>query len=106
MKTAVFAMVALSLACASSGRRTTHTVLPPRDRGCEVEVATESPSRAVQGLGDVTARCTDEMANDPAGCRRVLQDQVCALGGDVLWGVTSDRSDDGLRMRAYAGRYR
>ena len=110
MNTRWIAAVTVCLGCATSGRATgTHprVVADARPAGCEVEVLRDaSPTRPVQSLGDVNVRCTGDAMGDVPGCTRALQDQVCALGGGVLWGVTSSQTDEALVMRGYAGRSR
>jgi hypothetical protein len=98
-------IVLVSLGCSSAQtRRPRADALPA---GCSVEVlANTAPTRPVQGLGDVTVRCTGDAIRDDAWCLRALQDQACALGAVVIWGVTTTQNDDARVMRAYAGRYR
>jgi hypothetical protein len=104
MKVALW-MVMVSLGCSSTQtRRPRADALPA---GCPVEVLSNTvPTRPVQGLGDVTMRCTGDAIRDEAWCLRALQDQACALGAGVIWGVTATQNDDARVMRAYAGRYR
>ncbi len=59
---------------------------PPRAEGCDVEVFHEdAPSKPVDNIGAVNASCTDQVGSDE--CLRTLKDQVCKMGGDVVWGV-------------------
>jgi hypothetical protein len=53
--------------------------------GCAVEVFEEAPSGATENLGTVRARCSDDVSDTE--CLRQLQDAVCAMGGNVVWGV-------------------
>ncbi len=95
----------LLVACASGPSRP--RVAGALPAGCPVEVLREgAPTRPVQSLGEVTARCTGDAMTDAPGCTRALQDQACALGATIVWGVTSSQTDDALVMRAFAGRAR
>lgn len=79
--------VALLVACgggAGGGGRAAD--FPPRPRNCPVEVLESSPASPTQNIGTAVARCTADI--DDAACMRQLQDEVCALGGDVVWGVS------------------
>jgi hypothetical protein len=57
----------------------------PRDRGCAVQVFTDAPTGRTENIGPVTALCSEDDSREV--CVRELQDQVCSLGGDVLWQV-------------------
>lgn len=37
---------------------------------------------------------------------RMLQDQACQLGAEVIWDLGSSEIEDGRQMRAVAGVYR
>jgi len=101
---AVVVAAALAASCATGPTRAVRPDALPA--GCPVEVLREGPTRPVQGVGDVTARCTGDAMGDVPGCTRALQDQACALGATLVWGVSSSQTDEALVMRAYAGRYR
>jgi hypothetical protein len=73
----------LPLACGGGGA---DPKFPPRPAGCAVEVVASSPAFPTQNIGVAVARCSADIDN--AACLRQLQDEVCALGGDVVWGVT------------------
>lgn len=98
------AAAALSAGCAGAPARPAHPGARPA--GCPVEVLGEAPGRPIDALGDVTSRCTGDAMGDVPGCTRALQDQACALGATVVWGVSSSTTDEALVMRAFAGRYR
>ena len=102
---AVFVVLCASLGCASSTARTrTADALPP---GCPVEVLRDgTPTRPVRSLGEATARCTGDAMGDMPACTRALQDQVCALGGDTVWGITSSQTDEALVLRGHVGHTR
>jgi hypothetical protein len=57
----------------------------PRERGCAVRVFADAPPIASENVGPVTALCSSDDSKD--ACLRELEDQVCKLGGDVLWQV-------------------
>lgn len=59
---------------------------PPRPEGCAVEVFhDQAPTMATDNIGTVNANCTDLTSDQD--CLRTLKDQVCKIGGDVVWGV-------------------
>jgi hypothetical protein len=57
----------------------------PRSAGCDVKVFADAPSTPTENIGPVSATCAQETSD--ADCMRTLKDQVCELGGDVVWGV-------------------
>jgi hypothetical protein len=72
----------------------------PRGRGCAVQVFTDSPPGATENIGAVSAICNEDDSSEV--CLRELQDQVCLLGGDVLWqvdGPTHQDTQNGPRQR-------
>jgi hypothetical protein len=59
---------------------------PARPEGCEVDVFhDQAPTVPTDNIGTVRASCTEITSNED--CLRTLKDQVCKLGGDVVWGV-------------------
>jgi hypothetical protein len=50
-----------------------------------VKVFHDAPTMATHNIGPVNARCGSDVSD--ADCLRTLEDQVCKLGGDVVWGV-------------------
>ncbi len=83
MKPALFALFALTLAaCPPAGPPPKY---PPRPAGCRVEIFEGSPPMSTENLGTVRSRCEESVTDE--NCLRGLQDQVCAMGGDVAWGV-------------------
>lgn len=58
---------------------------PPREPNCQVQVFYGAPTMRTVNIGSVNASCADDVSD--ADCIRTLQDQVCKLGGDVVWGV-------------------
>jgi hypothetical protein len=78
----------------------------PRERGCDVRVIAEGgPPPGAENIGPVSAYCS---ADDPRDtCLRELQDQVCLLGGDVLWQLDGPTPyGDKQRMRGRAAHAR
>jgi len=77
----------------------------PRERGCAVRVFRDAPPIPTENVGAVAAVCSP---GDSQGiCLRELEDQVCMLGGDVLWQVDGPAPEDTsegrkLRMRGRA----
>jgi hypothetical protein len=55
----------------------------PRERGCAVRVVADVAPGRVENIGQVTALCDGDDSDDT--CLRELEDQVCLLGGDVVW---------------------
>jgi hypothetical protein len=54
---------------------------------CGVTVFEEAPSFPTENLGPVRARCDLDVSDED--CLGTLKEQVCRLGGDVVWGVAS-----------------
>jgi hypothetical protein len=57
----------------------------PHERGCAVQVFSNAPTIPTENIGPVIALCAQDDTFD--ACQRELEDQVCLLGGDVLWQV-------------------
>lgn len=74
---------------------------PKRPEGCDVKVFNESPNVPTDNIGSVDAICGDDISND--ACLQTLKDQVCKLGGDVVWGV-SDAPSVSLGKKKLSGR--
>jgi hypothetical protein len=75
-------------------------VQSPRERGCAVRVIEGGVPEHTENVGPVTALCAEEDSADV--CLRELEDQVCLLGGDVLWQVDGPRPEatsNGMRQR-------
>jgi len=66
---------------------------PGRPDGCEVKVYPQTPETKVENIGPVSAHCGEDVAE--SDCLRTLKDQVCKLGGDVVWGVGDPEHRDG-----------
>ncbi len=79
-----------------------------REPGCLVELMREGiPTRPVRMLSNVNARCTGEIAADRARCERLLMDEGCRRGAQVLWDFRQiPYETDGIELRAAAGAYR
>ena len=50
-----------------------------------MEVVSGAPHGQTENIGPVNAWC-DEQSTDE-DCLKALRDQVCKVGGDVVWGV-------------------
>ncbi len=59
---------------------------PARPKGCPVQVFEESPPMPTDNIGSVRARCGTDISHQD--CVDELKDQACALGADVVWGVS------------------
>jgi hypothetical protein len=71
-----------------------------RKGGCAVRVFTDAPPTATENVGPVTALCSADDSRDV--CLRELENQVCTLGGDVLWqvsGPTPEATPEGDKQR-------
>jgi hypothetical protein len=80
-----------------------------RPRGCDVRVFADAPPMRTENVGPVTAFCAESDSRE--ACLRELQDQVCTLGGDVLWQVEGPAQETssngpGQRMRGRAAHTR
>lgn len=93
--------VAVAAACAiACGGGGADARFPKRSEGCDVKVFHESPDVPTENIGPVRARCAEDVVE--SDCVRTLKDQVCALGGDVVWGVGEPEKRDGKVV--YEGR--
>jgi hypothetical protein len=72
--------------CSSNAAAGKDTKYPPRAEGCAVQTFHETPGVMSENIGPVTATCGADVSD--ADCMRTLLDQVCKLGGDIVWGVT------------------
>jgi hypothetical protein len=83
---AVLVAALLGMTCACGGARRVSTGgFSPRPEGCAVRLFHDAPTEATTNIGPVHASCDAEVAD--ADCLRTLEDQVCKLGGDLVWGV-------------------
>jgi hypothetical protein len=74
-----------------------------RERGCAVAVAEDAPR--AENIGPVNAYCSADDSRET--CLRELEDQVCLLGGDVVWQVEGPSPyGDKQRMRGRAAHTR
>ena len=74
---------------------------PARPEGCPVQVFQIAPTLKTENIGTVTARCDDVVSKQD--CLRTLEDEVCKLGGDVVWGVDPEPVHEDDKWK-YAGR--
>ena len=56
----------------------------PRDPHCVVKTLSDAPPPPFSDLGVVSVDC---WTGDAEGCQKVLLDEVCRRGGDVVWGL-------------------
>jgi hypothetical protein len=94
-------VASLSCATCASGAAT-DARYPPLPEGCSVRVFPDAPSIPTDNLGTVRASCSADISD--ADCLRTLEDQVCRLGGDVVWGVPAQpsKTDAGSRWSGRA----
>jgi hypothetical protein len=91
------------VACGGGGGSSKY---PSRADGCAVNAYPDAPPVKIENIGRVSAQCGERYSKDE--CLRTLKDQVCKLGGDVVWGVPSDpeREDGVLRLSGRAAHTR
>ena len=75
----------LTCACGGAPRPAVVGGFTPRPDGCAVKLFHEAPTEPTTNIGPVHASCAADVAD--SDCLRTLMDQVCKLGGDVVWGV-------------------
>ncbi len=63
-----------------------------------MKVFREVAPMPTENIGPVAATCGADIGE--ADCMRTLMDQVCRLGGDVVWGVSDVPSQVGKRRLA------
>ena len=74
---------------------------PPLPRGCAVQVFKDVPAAPTENIGAAMAFCPEGDSRD--ACLRELEDQVCLIGGDLLWQVDGpSREGDKQRMNGRA----
>ncbi len=79
---------------------------PSRPEGCAVNAYPDAPPMKIENIGRVSAQCGDRYSAEE--CLRTLKDEVCKLGGDVVWGVPAnpERDEGTLRLSGRAGHTR
>jgi len=90
--------VLVMVACGGEER---HSRFPPRQPGCAVTLYHDAPPGRTVNIGPVSASCDEDVSD--ADCLRTLEDQVCKIGGDVVWGV-SDAPKLDLGKKKWNGR--
>ena len=99
MKWLVFGSISiLFFACGGDERPSRY---PRREPGCAVQIFYGAPTSRTVNIGPVSASCTEDVSDQD--CLRTLQDQVCKLGGDVVWGVDEKPKMD-LGRKKFNGR--
>jgi len=86
MKKIIFVLVLV--ACGGGGGG--NSKYPSRSSGCDVTVFQQSPTGKTENIGPVSSSCDDQAPTSKDDCLRELKDQVCKLGGDVVWGVEAE----------------
>jgi hypothetical protein len=92
-------VVALLLLAACGGSRAS-SQYPAQERGCHVTVFDGVPAFPTANIGSVVAWCPETDTRE--ACVRELEDQVCLLGGNVLWqieGPSPQATSDGMKQR-------
>jgi len=77
--------------------------MPTRAAGCEVTVYRGAVPHGtkVTRLSEVVASCGKNDAD--SDCIRALQDEVCKLGGDVVYEVPAEPKEESDTMLRYEG---
>lgn len=91
--------MAFASACASAPKPPGRW--PARPEGCAVQVFPDAPDVAIENVGPVSAICGETISD--ADCLRTLKDEVCKLGGDVVWGV-ADTPVQSVTKKKFSGR--
>ncbi len=88
------------MACATTYRYTATTSVQaqPRPPGCAIQVLTVPPAVGYQELGMVELS-SGIPAHTPEEFSKAIQDQVCALGGDVVVAQIDNRTATGVYRR-------
>jgi hypothetical protein len=95
-------LLLLLLGAAACGGSGSDSRFPSRPDGCDVHVFQTAPPMQTENIGPVSSHCDDHDFTQ-ADCLRTLKDQVCKLGGDVVWGVPAVPDDTDGQWR-YKGR--
>jgi hypothetical protein len=90
--------ILLVTACGGDAPRSRYPELPPN---CPVTLYHGAPMGRTVNIGPVNATCDEDVSDDD--CLRTLEDQVCKLGGDIVWGV-ADKPRMDLGKKKFNGR--
>lgn len=96
---AIAAAVAVAGLVACGGATPT-SKLPARAEGCDVQSFRDAPRTQTENIGTVSAVCDESISDDD--CLRQLKDEVCKVGGDVVWGVPDKPTLAGGKKRLSA----
>jgi len=91
---------AVSVVACGGGGGATDARYPKRPDGCDVALYRDIPTVPSHNIGTVHAACDESVP--PDDCVRTLKDEVCKLGGDLVWGVNEPERRDGKVQ--YSGR--
>jgi hypothetical protein len=94
----IILVVCLAAAC-GGGQSSKY---PSRPDGCDVHVFQSAPPMNTDNIGPVSSHCDDQSFSKD-DCLRTLKDQVCKLGGDVVWGVSPEPAHEDGQWK-YRGR--
>jgi hypothetical protein len=86
-------VVAAAVGVVACGGGPSDARYPKRADGCDVALYRDIPTVPSDNIGSVHAACDESVT--PDDCVRTLKDQVCRLGGDVVWGVDEPEHKDG-----------
>jgi hypothetical protein len=97
------ALTATTLVAHAAHTRRADTAV--REKGCAGQVLDSAPPMQTENIGPVEAFC--DVDDSKKVCLRQLEDEVCQLGGDVLWQVEGPTlSGDRQRLRGRAAHTR
>ena len=98
---AITVLWVVSAACGGTTNRKNDRY-PPRPEGCPVELFQAGPRGATDNIGPVSATCSEQTKDDD--CIRTLKDEVCRMGGDVVWGVDAVPEKRPADRKRFTGR--
>jgi tetrameric-type glycyl-tRNA synthetase alpha subunit len=87
-------LAAFVIACGGGGGSSKY---PSRPDGCDITMFPQAPHQATENIGPVSATCDDFVKKEE--CIRTLKDQACKLGGDVIWGVDEQGTQEDGKIK-------
>lgn len=95
----LFWIVLAAVAC--GGAAPSHSRYPAQPAGCSVIEVLDLSTTPLHNIGRVSSICGRSVPE--ADCKRTLEDEVCKLGGDAVWGIETKEIDpDHVQMSARA----